>query len=225
MVEIADKSVEFCGGTHIDNTAKLGLFRIVSESSVAAGVRRIEGLTGLNVLELLNRDKSLMTETAAALKASNVADIASRAKQLGVELKEAQKEISKLEAKLAGGKVDEIVKNALSVGNVKLVTALFKDITPDELRNMAEKVKGDHSDFVCALGGTNGEKVTFCVTCGADSIKCGAHAGNLVREIAKVAEGNGGGKPDSAMAGGKNVAKAGAAIDAAKDILATMIGA
>ena len=225
VVEIADKSVEFCGGTHIDNTAKLGLFRIVSEASVAAGVRRIEGLTGLNVLDLLNKDKALMLDTAAALKASNIADIAARAKQLGAELKEAQKEIGKLEAKLAGGKVEEIVKNAISVGSVKLVSALFKDITPDELRNMAEKVKGDHSDFVCALGGVNGEKLTFCVTCGADAVKAGAKAGDIVREIAKLADGNGGGKPDSAMAGGKNIAKAEAAISGAKDILAKILGA
>jgi len=146
-------------------------------------------------------------------------------RQLGAELKDANKEIAKLEAKLAGGKVEEIVKNALSVGSLKLVSALFKDITPDELRNMAEKVKGDHSDFVCALGGVNGEKLTFCVTCGADAVKAGAKAGDIVREIAKLADGNGGGKPDCAMAGGKNIAKAEAAISAAKDILAKILGA
>ena len=225
VVAAGDRSVELCGGTHIDNTAKIGLFRIVSEASVAAGVRRIEAYTGLNVIELMNKDRALMAETAAQLKVNNIADLPAKAAQLGSEVKALEKALEKLEAQVSGGKIDEIIKNAVKVKEVSLVTALMKDVTPDELRNMCERIKGDHADFVAVLAAVNGPKLTFCVTCGADAIKAGAHAGNLVREIAKLADGNGGGKPDSAMAGGKSVEKAQSAISAAEQFLGQMLGA
>jgi len=206
VVAAGEKSVELCGGTHVDNAAKIGLFRIISESSVAAGVRRIEALTGANVLTLIEQYKALIDETAAALKVANSADVAKRAANITAELKDKEKQIEKLEAKLASGKIDEMISSAKAVGSVRVITARING-SADELRKMADTVKGNNADMVAVFAGVNGEKVTFCAACGSDAVGSGAHAGNLVRAVAQIAGGNGGGKPDSAMAGGKDASK------------------
>ncbi len=224
VVKAGDKSTELCGGTHVDNTAKIGLFKIISESSVASGVRRIEAGTGYGVLEQLEKYIALVNDTAAALKAGNPFTVADRARQLSAELKEKEKTVNALESKLAAGKIGGLLENAVSVGEVRLVAALFEGATTDDVKNMAEQVKAENADAVCVFGAKSGEKLTFCVACGADAVKSGAHAGNLVREIAKIAGGNGGGRPDFAMAGGKDLAKAQDAVDAAKALLEAMIG-
>ncbi len=224
VVAADDFSIEFCGGTHVDNSAKIGLFKIVSESSVAAGVRRIEAVTGANVLELLNKFKSTIIDTAAALKSNNVMDIANKARQVSDELKEAGKKIEALEAKLAGGKIDDMLKAADQKNGIKIITARLDGTQPNELRAMCDQVKGDNENAVCLFAAVNGEKITFCAAAGAQAIKKGANAGNIVREVAKLAGGNGGGKPDSAMAGGKDATKVDEAITAAKAIIADMIG-
>ncbi len=224
VVAADDFSIEFCGGTHVDNSAKIGLFKIVSESSVAAGVRRIEAVTGANVLELLNKFKSTIDETAAALKSNNVMDIANKARQISDELKEAGKKVEALEAKLAGSKISDMMNSATEKNGVKIITAQLDGTQPNELRAMCDQVKGDNTNAVCLFAAVNGEKLTFCAAAGAQAIAKGANAGNIVREVAKLAGGNGGGKPDSAMAGGKDIAKAAEAVAAAKDIIASMIG-
>ena len=223
VVNVKDKSVEFCGGTHIDNTAKIGLFKIISESSVAAGVRRIEAVTGLNVISLINADKALIGITADVLKCS-VGDISKRALQLTGELRDTKKQLEKTEAKLAAGKITEIVGSAKEIGGVKVAAARLDGTAPDELKKTAETIKANYGDVVAVLAAVNGEKLTFCAACGKDALAHGVHAGNLVREVAKAAGGNGGGKPDLAMAGGKDISAADKALGIAEQVIADQIG-
>ncbi len=222
VVNAKDVSVELCGGTHVDNTAKIGLFHIVSESSVAAGVRRIEAVTGFGVLNVMYNNIALANETATVLKAQNANEIAKRASAVMTELKETQRLLEKAEAKLAGGQIDGILANAVTVGDIKVAFAKI-DGTADDLRKMTDTVKAENDDTVIVLAAVNGEKLTFCAACGKTAISKGAHAGNLVREIAKLCGGNGGGKPDSAMAGGKDTSKVLEALESVPAILKEML--
>ncbi len=222
VVAAADTSVELCGGTHVDNTAKIGLFHIVSESSVAAGVRRIEAVTGSGVLNVLYNNITLANETATILKAQNANEIAKRATAVMAELKETARLLEKAEAKLAGGKLDDILGKAVMVNDVKVAVAKI-DGTADDLRKMTDTVKAENEDTVIVLAAVNGEKLTFAAACGKVAVSKGAHAGNLVREIAKICGGNGGGKPDSAMAGGKDASKIEEALNTVPAILKEML--
>ena len=222
VVAASDTSVELCGGTHVDNTAKIGLFHIVSESSVAAGVRRIEAVTGAGVLNVLYNNIALANDTAAVLKAQNTNDIAKRAAAVMDELKETKRLLEKAEAKLAGGKLDDILAKAVMINDIKVAVAKI-DGTADDLRKMTDTVKAENDDTVVVLAAVNGEKLTFSAACGKVAISKGAHAGNLVREIAKICGGNGGGKPDSAMAGGKDASKLDEALLTVPAILKEML--
>ncbi len=224
VVNAKDVSVELCGGTHVDNTSKLGLFHINSESSVAAGVRRIEAVTGANVLSVIENYIKLATDTADALKSANINDIAKRAEAVMNELKTTKQSLEKLESKLAGSKIGDILNNAVLVGDIKVAVARLDGTTPDELRKMTDTVKAENPDTVIVLSAQNGEKLTFCAACGKKAIENGAHAGNLVREIAKICGGNGGGKPDSAMAGGKDASQCDKALNNAAEIVKAQFG-
>ena len=223
VVNVPEKSIELCGGTHISNTAKIGLFKIVSEASVAAGVRRIEAVTGYNVLNLINGYKALATETAVALKASSEKDIARRAEQLTKELRDTQKQLEKAEAKIASSKIDGLLNKAQEIGGLRVVSGEL-DGAADELRKTADTIKNQNEDVIAVLAAVNDGKLTFCVSCGKSAVAKGAHAGNLVREIAKIAGGNGGGKPDLAMAGGKDVSKVKEALGAVENAVRAQIG-
>ena len=223
VVNAKGVSIEFCGGTHVDNTAKLGLFHIISESSVAAGVRRIEAVTGLNVLETLYKKDTLVAETAENLKAQNPADIAKRAASVMTELKETKQALQDAESKLSAGRLSDILKEAVTVGDIRLATKKLSGVLPDALRQMTDTAKAENDDLVTVLASVNGEKITFCVSCGKTALTKGAHAGNLVREVAKLTGGNGGGKPDSAMAGGKDAQKIDEALLTASEILKSQL--
>ena len=223
VVNAKDVSIEFCGGTHVDNTAKLGLFHIISESSVAAGVRRIEAVTGLNVLETLYKKDALVLETAENLKVQNPADIGKKAAAVINELKETKQALQDAESKLSAGKLTDILKDAVTVGDIRIATKKLSGVLPDALRQMTDTAKAENDDLVTVLASVNGEKITFCVSCGKTAIANGAHAGNLVREVAKLTGGNGGGKPDSAMAGGKDAKKIDEALSKASDILKSQL--
>ena len=224
VVKADDFSIELCGGTHVDNTAKIGLFKIVSESSVAAGVRRIEAVTGTGVLALIEKYKATINDTASALKSANVMDIPARARQLSDELREIAKKAETLEAKLAGSKIGDMIKGASVKNGVKIITSRLDGTAPNELRAMCDTVKAENPDAVCLFAAVNGDKLTFCAACGKDAVQKGENAGNIVREVAKLAGGNGGGKPDSAMAGGKDISKTDDAVAQAESIIAGMIG-
>ena len=223
VVKAGEFSTELCGGTHVDNTAKIGLFRIVSESGIAAGTRRIEALTGFAVVDLIDHYKSLLCDTASVLKIGNIEDVASKTAATVKQMKEDSKKIEALEAKLASGKLNDIMASAADVGGIKVVTAKFDGTSPDELRKMIDTVKGDNDNAVAVLASVNGEKLTFCAGVGKAALSRGAHAGNIVKAVAQIAGGNGGGKPDSAMAGGKEIAKADEALSAVQSIVEGMI--
>ena len=224
VVAVGDTSVELCGGTHIDNSAKIGLFHIISESGVAAGVRRIEAVTGMGVLDTLTHYKDIIDAAAAAQKCSNFEELANHTAALVSENKEKDKKISALEAKLAGGKLDDVIKNAVKLGEITVVAAVLEGTGSEELRSMAEKVKGDNPKAIAVFAGINENKLSFCAACGADAVGKGANAGKIVRAVAEIAGGKGGGRPDFAMAGGKDINLAKEAIDAVIDIVKAQIG-
>ena len=219
VVSADDFSVEFCGGTHVDNAGKIGLFRVTSESGIAAGVRRITAVTGNNYVDLVNHYKSLLENVAATLKSGNIEDVANKVASLSATLKEQDKKIEALESKIASGKVDEILSNAENIGSFMFVSAALNNINADELRKMIDTLKSKNDNVVAILAGVANGKVTFCAGCGKEAVENGAHAGNIVKAAATVAGGNGGGKPDSAMAGGKDITKVNDALQAAKQIL------
>lgn len=223
VVTAGDMSVEFCGGTHVQNTGNIGLFRIVSENGVAAGVRRIEAVTGLNVMRLADHYKQLAIDTAEVLKCNNFEDISAKAAAVVSQLKDAERKTAALEAKLAAGKLSDIMSNAVTVGPVKVAVNKLSGVGADEMRKMLDAVKESDRSAVAVFASVNDGKVTFCAGCGADAVSAGVHAGNLVREIAKIAGGNGGGRPDSAMAGGKDVSKTDEALAIAEKTVADMI--
>ena len=223
MVKMGGYSTELCGGTHVDNTAKIGLFRIVSESSVAAGVRRICGVTGLGVLTLLDKKEKLISDTAKALKAGNPADAPARAAQLGTEVSALKKEIEALNSKIAGSQLDSLLASGESVGTLKLCTADLGNAGVEAARALGDKLRDKDSSAVAVLAIHDGAKLNFIACCGSDAVKAGAHAGRIVGAVAAVCGGKGGGRPDSAMSGGSDVSKVPEALKAAKDILSSML--
>ena len=219
MVKMGEASTELCGGTHVSNTAKIGLFKIVSESSVASGVRRIVGITGTNVMKYIAEKEALISETAKTLKAANPADTASRAAQVMGELSAQKKEIEALNSKLASGKTDEILANAEQVGEVRVATADLGAMGADSARALADKLRDKDSAVVAVLAIHSGDKLNFVVACGKDAVKAGAHAGKIAGTVAAVCGGKGGGRPDSAMSGGKDVSKIAEALAGVKDLI------
>ena len=225
VVKADDFSVEFCGGTHVKNTGSIGLFKIVSESSVASGVRRIEAVTGNNVMKYIDKSNELIAETAKNLKLTNYHELASRAAALSAELKEKEREIASLEAEIAASKTADLMKDAKQIGGVRLVTADIGEAGADALRSLCDKALESGDDIIAVFAGKNAEKGTASFACrvGKKAIECGAHAGNIVREVACVAGGAGGGKPDSAMAGAKDISKIPEALKKASDIVGAML--
>ena len=221
-------STELCGGTHVDNTAKLGLFRIVSESSVAAGVRRIEAVTGANVLELLNEYRGLLTQAADALRVGNIDEVPHRAVQLAGELKDSQRELQALKSKMAASKVEGLFGSAKEVEGIKVVAAAFTGTGSDAVRAMCDRCRDANiPNVVAVLAGIQEDagSVSFACYCGPEAVAKGAHAGNIVREVAKLCGGKGGGRPDSAMGGGKDLGRVDDAINAVDEILASLLAA
>ena len=219
VVTMGDFSKELCGGTHMDNTAKIGLFKITSESSVAAGVRRIEGTTGANVLKLLDDKQKLINDTAAALKAGNVNDIAAKAAQLAAELKEANNMIGTLEGKLAGSLADELIASSKDVNGVKAIVTRIDNMAPDAARSVTDSIRDKCDDAVTVIALVNSDKLNFIASCGKNAVNKGANAGALVREAAIICGGKGGGRPDSAMAGGRDVSAVDAALTKVNEII------
>ena len=219
VVDAGGWSVEFCGGTHVKNTAQIGCFKILSESSVAAGIRRVEATTAFGVLALLDERIEELTRTAAALKANNLKDVPARAEAMAAELKETGKQLEAAEAKLAAGQVDGMLAKATEVDGVRVVTMRLDGVAPDALRSMMDTIRDKAPNAVGALIGTNGEKITLAVGVGKEALARGLKAGALVKQIAAIAGGNGGGKPDFAMAGIKDAAKVDAALQGAVQIV------
>ena len=226
VVRCGDFSVELCGGTHVKNTSEIGLFRIISESSVAAGVRRIEAFTGKRVIELLNEYVGGMAKAASALKSAvNIEDIAEKSALLTTQLKNAERKIESLESEIAAGRVADLIKNAKQVKNVRLVTSFGENMPSDALRLSCDKARELGDDIVAVMCSVDkaSSKVTFAAACGSAAVKAGANAGTLVKRAAALCGGNGGGRPDSAMAGAKEPEKALSALGEVEGILSELL--
>ena len=219
VVDAGGWSVEFCGGTHVKNTAQIGCFKILSEASVAAGIRRIEATTGYGVLNLLDDRTAELANTAVALKANNMKDVAARAQAVTAELKEGNKQLEIAKAKLASSQIDGLFQNAVEVDGVRIVTVYLNGTTPDTLRSMMDKLRDKEPNAVGALIGTDGSKTTLAVGVGKNALARGLKAGALVKQIAAIAGGNGGGKPDFAMAGIRDTSKIDDALNAVEGIV------
>ena len=219
VVDAGGWSVEFCGGTHVKNTAQIGCFKILSEASVAAGIRRIEATTGYGVLNLLDDRTAELANTAVALKANNMKDVAARAQAVTAELKESNKQLEIAKAKLASSQIDGLFQNAVKVDGVRIVTVYLNGTTPDTLRSMMDKLRDKEPNAVGALIGTDGSKTTLAVGVGKNALARGLKAGALVKQIAAIAGGNGGGKPDFAMAGIRDTSKIDDALNAVEGIV------
>ena len=223
VVEAKGVSVEFCGGTHIDNTARLGLFRIVSENSVAAGVRRIEAVTGAGVLNMLNKYHTMLVESAAALKVAKPEDVAAKCVAVAAEVKALEREKAELNAKIAASQTGDVMANAVAVGAVRAATVQLTDVAADALRKMGDEAKDKNPDAVVVFASVNGSSVSFLCVCGKDAVASGANAGKIVKEVAAVTGGKGGGRPDSAMAGAGDVALVGKALEAVSSIVGNFV--
>jgi len=222
-VVTAGPSIEFCGGTHLSNTAQIGLFKIVSESSVAAGVRRIEAVTGAGVLELMNGFKDTILRSAKALKLANVSELPEKCAAIAAESKEKDKKIESLTQQIANSKTAALFDNAKEVGGIKIVSARMDGSAPDALRKLGDSVKDKEEAIIALFAGTIGEKGTFYCVCTKDAVSKGANAGKIVREIAAVTGGKGGGKPDGAMAGAGDISKIDEAMAKFADVVADTI--
>ncbi len=224
VVNVPGVSVEFCGGTHVVNTAQLGLFRVISESSVAAGVRRIEAATGAGVLAMIDRYVAQLNETAQIIKANTRDDVPRRAAQLVAEQKELQAKLAEAEGQLAKGKLKDLFGNTTDFKGIKVIATMLKDVTNDALRTLVDRCRGNE-DMIVVIAGVNEKEstVSFCCYCGKEAIARGANAGAIVREVAAICGGRGGGRPDMAMAGGKDITKVDEALYAVDNILGNMI--
>ncbi len=221
VVKIGSSSTELCGGTHVSNTGNIGLFKVISESSVAAGVRRVEGTTGLGVLTLLGERDALIRDTAKELKSPNPNGIAKKAESLQNEIKELKRELESANSQIANAKAEALFSGIKTVGKFKLLAAKV-EMRPDQARGLCDTVKDKYSDAVAVFAAVADGKLNFAVAAGPDAVKAGAHAGNILREVAAICGGKGGGRPDSAMGGGRDIDKIPEALAKAEEILANI---
>ena len=201
VVNVPDVSLEFCGGTHVKNTSNIGLFKIVSENSVAAGVRRIEAVTGTGVLELIDDYKNTVEQSAAAIKAPNANELVARCNAASAEIKALEKQVAELNSKLASTQIDGIFDNAVEYNGCKVTFAKFDGVKPDVLRTMGDQIKDKEPTVIAVLAATAENGGSMLCVCGKDAVKAGAHAGKIVQKVSAVTGGKGGGRPDNAMAG------------------------
>jgi alanyl-tRNA synthetase len=223
VVRVGDYSLELCGGCHVSSTGQIGLFKIASESGIGSGVRRIEAFTGRNAYEYLDTQLNLLKEAADQLK-SNVSDVPKRIDSVLAQVKELQRENESLRSKLGRIEAGSLTDNVKQVSGVNVLAASVNASDMDSLRNIVDEVKGKLGSAVIVLGAIAGDKVNFVASVTPDLISKGAHAGKLIKEIAAICGGSGGGRPDMAQAGGKDTSKIGDALQAAHAIVEQMIG-
>jgi alanyl-tRNA synthetase len=219
VVSMGDYSVEFCGGTHISNTSQAGLFKILSEGGVSAGVRRIEAVTGEGVLNYIKEKDKLILNTAEILK-SNVNDIDIRAKAVTAEIKDLQKELDGFKSKLVGGMVDEVLESMEEVNGIKVISFFAGSMGMDEMADMSDKIR-DKAKWPCVivLASDKDDKASFLAVANKSAVENGIHCGNLIKEITPIVDGKGGGKPDMARGGGKDISKINEALSKVKELI------
>lgn len=219
VVNVPGVSLEFCGGTHVKNTSNIGLFKIVSENSVAAGVRRIEAVTGTGVLSLIDEYKGTIDKAAAAIKAPNASELAAKCAAASTEIKDLEKQIAELNSKLASGQLDAVLDNAKAYKNVRISSVKLSGVKPDVLRTMGDQIKDKAPDIIAVLVS---DSSMLCVS-GKEAVAAGAHSGKIVQKIAAVTGGKGGGRPDNAMAGIGDVSKVDEALAALENVVAEFV--
>ena len=223
VVNMGGKSVELCGGTHVDNTAKIGPFRITGESSVASGVRRVEAITGkayLREMEAVNR----RMYAAAEVLHAKPADLIAKAKGFTAELKEARQSVERMKEKILHSDVDRFLYASKNIGGIKVITTTRTDLEAGDLRKLGDFLRDKDPDTVAVLATATESKVTFVAVCGKNAVARGIRAGDLVRAVSAVTGGKGGGKPDSAMGGGSEVLKIDDALAIVDDFVAEKLG-
>jgi alanyl-tRNA synthetase len=218
VVMAGDFSKELCGGTHVANTSEIAVFKIVSESGVGAGLRRIEAVTGGGALEYINSREKILHSAAAALK-TRPEDLVSKAEAVNAQIKAVEHELNNAKTKLAKFAVEDLLAKKVAVGDIQVVTSQVNAADMDGLRGIADLVKDRIASGIVVLGAVNNGKVNFVAMATADAVARGAHAGNIVKAAATVAGGGGGGRPDMAQAGGKNPAKTDEALAAALETI------
>ena len=216
-------SVEFCGGTHLDNTAKVGVFHIQSEFSVASGVRRIEATTGKASLETMNRNQDLIFQAAAALKAKP-GELRERAEAVMNDVKQLNQLVERFKAREAVSEAERFLFAAHDVGGLKVLTATVPEADADRLRKMGDFLRDKDASVAAVLAAVNGDKITFLAVCGKDAVAKGVKAGDIIKAITPICGGKGGGKPDSAMGGGSDVVKLDNALAAVDDFVSQKLG-
>ena len=219
VVEMGDFSMEFCGGTHLDNTAKAGPFRIKSEGSVASGVRRIEATVGKLTLETVNRNQQVLFHAAQMLK-TNPGELESRIEQQTMEVKELRQALEKFKAEASLGEARNFLMSAKDVGGLKVLTAQRGGLDAAALRQMGDFLRDKEPNVVAVLASVNGEKISFLAVCGKEAVAKGIKAGDLVKSVCAICGGKGGGKPDSAMGGGTEILKVDDALASVDDFVA-----
>ena len=218
VVQMGDFSKELCGGTHVDNTGNIGLFKIVSESSIASGIRRIEAITGEEVYRYLNEIEKDLDHLSHILR-TNRRDLVDRADNLMEELRERDREIESLKSKMALSIVDEILSNRINVKDINLITYSVENMDMNSLRNLGDEIKNRLNTGVIVLASTHSDKIAFVSMVTKDLVAKGIHAGNIIREVAKITGGGGGGRPDMAQAGGKDIEKVNEALNIVQSIV------
>ena len=218
VVNAGDWSIELCGGTHVHNTGEIGCFKIISETGVAAGVRRIEAVTGKGVLDIANSDDKVIDEISELLKTNKKAVVDKTRSQVE-EHKALKKELEEMKKQAMGSNLDDLLKNAKEINGIRLITAEFTDYNINDLRSLSDDIKKDNKGVCMVFAAVAGDKVTFLVSLTDDVVEKGYHAGNMIKQVAKIAGGGGGGKADMAQAGGKDVTKVKDALAFAETLL------
>ncbi len=223
VIDIGGRSVELCGGTHVDNTARLGLFKILKESSVAAGVRRIEAVTGDGVLGYINQLQSQIASAAELLKIGSGADLVGKIGALQSELKAKDRELDSISQRLASSQIKSLFENAKEIDGIRVMTASFNDMAPDALRALGDKVKEYAEPVMAVFTSATGAKASVLAVVSKAAADKGAHAGKLIKSLTALAGGSGGGKPDSAMGGAPELSKLNEAVTKVEGLLKEML--
>ena len=222
VVGVGEFSKELCGGTHVHNSGEIGLFKIVSEAGVAAGIRRIEALTGFNAIKYVEDKQKLLIDACHALKCSEK-EILNRISNSNAELKEKEREISELKSKLTMGAEDDILNSVKEVNGVKVVSYALEDVDGNALRDLADKIRDKVQSGIVVLISNVGGKVNLVAMATKDSVQLGVHCGKVIKEVASIVGGGGGGRPDMAQAGGKNPEKINEAVDKVYEIVESLV--
>ncbi|MGN0163469.1 MAG: DHHA1 domain-containing protein, partial [Candidatus Ornithomonoglobus sp.] len=224
VVSMGDYSIEFCGGTHLTNTAQCGLFKILSEGGVAAGVRRIEAVTGQGVLNLISDYEGVLARTGAAMKSNRLMELDRKAAAVMAENKALEKKIEELNGKIAAEQSKSMLSGAKTVGSVNVLTVRVDGMSVPDMKTLGDSAKNDLENGVVVLGAETDGKITLIAMASKDAVKSGVHCGNIIKNITAIAGGRGGGKPDMAQGGGKDAAKIDDALAAVEAIVSEQVG-